>query len=384
MNANTKIIHLIRHQVSAFSYVQPMVVALTKAGYDVELWVEPGLDKDTFFKKLQVPKRLVRFSTVLNPFAVLARLVGLWRDFSRIRPAGIHTHQTRSSLIPLLAGRLAGVKIRIYHNHGSAYWGTSGLLHWLFGKLEKMNCLLATEVLFVNPALREVFVRDSLVDAGKGQVLGPGSACGLDLAAFPECDEDDQAKQRRELSLPVDAFVVLYVGRPHKRKGFDFLLRAWVSPGSVNPGDVLLLAGCNENDVKRFLGEIPPNIRALGFCHEMRPLYAASDVVVLPSEHEGVPYALLEGGACARPLVVTDIPGIRMVVSDGIEGLVHPLNDVQAFLGCLNKLRNDPELRKRLGNNARVKAMVFERQAVLAHLVAHYLGLFGGSSENGA
>lgn len=377
MDAKTTIIHLIHNQVSAFRYVQPMVLALAEAGYDVELWVEPELDGDEFYKKMQVRKRLARFSLVLNPFAVLTRLIGLWREFSRIRPAGVHAHQTRSSLIPLLAGRLAGVKVRIYHNHGSAYWGTSGLLHWVFGKLEKLNCSLATEVLFVNPALRDVFVRARLVNAEKAQVLGPGSACGLDLAAFPECHEGDKAKQRQGLSLPVDAFVVLYVGRPHKRKGFDFLLNAWVASGSVYPGDVLLLAGCNENDVKRVLGEIPPNIRALGFCHEMRSLYVASDVVVLPSEHEGVPYALLEGGACALPLVVTDIPGIRMVVRDGIEGLVHPLNNVQAFLGCLKKLRDNRALRKQLGENARAKVIGFERHAVLAHLVAFYQRIFG-------
>lgn len=376
MNANNTVIHLIQNPVSASRYVQPMVLALTEAGYDAELWVEPNLEGDAFFSKMQVRKRLEHFSLVLNPFAVLRRLVGLWHQFSLTRPAGIHAHQTKSSLIPLLAASLAGIRVRIYHNHGSAYWGTKGVLHWAVGKLEKMNCALATDVLFVNPALRDMFVRDQLVDAEKARILGPGSACGLDLTAFPDTSEEEKSRQRQRLSLSESAFIVLYVGRPHKRKGFDFLLKAWMAAESFNSDNILLLAGCNEKDVKRVLGEVPVTIRALGICHEMPALYAASDVVVLPSEHEGVPYALLEGGACGRPLVVSDIPGIRMVVTDGVEGLVHPLNDTRAFLSCLSRLYADPTLRMQLGTNACGKAKRFERRAVLEHLVAFYKSVF--------
>lgn len=377
-NTNTSIIHFITNRVSAHRYVEPMVQALAEAGFNVELWAERHEQAEEFFHKMQVPKRLAPFTLHVNPLVALPRSVSLWREFVRNRPAGVHAHQTKGSLLPLLAARLAGVKVRIYHSHGSAYWGTSGLLHWMFGQLEKLNCSLATHVLFVNPELMDLFVRDGLVDAAKAQVLGPGSACGLDFADYPPEADDALARQRerRKLSLPDDAFVVLYVGRPHRRKGFDFLLKAWLASGYAAADALLLLAGCDGQDVARVLGANPPGIRALGNCHDMRSLYLACDVVVLPSEHEGVPYALLEGGACARPLLVSDIPGTRMVVSDGVEGLVHPLNDQRAFLQRLKSLHDDPALRRRLGKQARVRAMQFERRAVLAHLIAFYQRIF--------
>jgi N,N'-diacetylbacillosaminyl-diphospho-undecaprenol alpha-1,3-N-acetylgalactosaminyltransferase len=378
MNATTPIIHLIPNQVSAHRYVEPMVQALAQAGFGVELWVEPDEQGDAFYQRMQVRKRLARFDLRLNPFALLARLVSLWREFARMRPAGVHAHQTKGGLLPLLAALLAGVPVRIYHNHGSAYWGTSGLLQRAVGLLERWNCALATHVLIVNPALREVFVRDGLVAASKVQVLGPGSACGLDLADYPP-EPDDALARRREragLSLPDGAFVVLYVGRPHKRKGFDFLLKAWLASGYAAPDAVLLLAGCGAADVQRVIGEQRPGIYALGNRADMRSLYLASDVVVLPSEHEGMGYALLEGGACARPLLVSDIPGVRMLVRDGVEGLVHALDDQRAFLDCLNRLHDDPALRRRLGEQARLKAMQFEQGKVLAHLVDFYRRIF--------
>jgi N,N'-diacetylbacillosaminyl-diphospho-undecaprenol alpha-1,3-N-acetylgalactosaminyltransferase len=355
-----------------------MVQALAEAGYNVELWVEPDAQGETFFENMRVRKRLIRFNLVLNPFTAIKRLWSLRNEFSRIGVGAVHAHQTKGSLLPLLAALLAGVKFRIYHNHGSAYWGNSGLMQWTIGLLEKLNCSLATQVLFVNPALRDRFVNDGLIDAAKAQVLGPGSACGLDLGNYPPEPDYELARrrERRKLSLPDKNFVVLYVGRPHRRKGFDFLLKAWLASGYDAVDSVLLLAGCNEKDVVRVLGMMPPGVRALGNYLEMRSLYLACDVVVLPSEHEGFGYALLEGGACSRPLLVSDIPGIRMLVRDGIEGLVHPLNDMRAFLNRLGRLHDDPALRNRLGQQARVRALQFERSAVLKYLIDFYCQLF--------
>ena len=75
---------------------------------------------------------------------------------------------------------------------------------------------------------------------------------------------------------------------------------------------------------------------------------------VLPARGgEGMPRAMLEAAACARPLVVTDVPGCRHFVRDGVEGLVVPPNDVAALAEALHRLASDRELRERMGAAAR-------------------------------
>ena len=56
-----------------------------------------------------------------------------------------------------------------------------------------------------------------------------------------------------------------------------------------------------------------------------------ADIVVLPSYREGLPKSLIEAAACARPLVATDAPGCRDVVTDGVDGLLVPVCDVLAL-----------------------------------------------------
>ena len=62
----------------------------------------------------------------------------------------------------------------------------------------------------------------------------------------------------------------------------------------------------------------------LGHVDDMPALLASADIVVLPSYREGLPKSLIEAAACARPLVTTDAPGCRDVVTDGVNGLLVP------------------------------------------------------------
>ncbi|RMD65051.1 glycosyltransferase family 1 protein [Candidatus Parcubacteria bacterium] len=82
-------------------------------------------------------------------------------------------------------------------------------------------------------------------------------------------------------------------------------------------------------------------------------VWAQSHIAVLPSYREGLPKALLEAAACARPIVATDVPGCREIVRDGENGfLVHP-KDAHDLARALKKLVEDEMLRETMGAHAR-------------------------------
>lgn len=365
------VIHFMSHAVSALRFVDPITQRLRQDGFYVELWVEAEPPAPQFRSALTGPVRTSAFSLVPNPLVVLARAISLLSELWKAQPLVIHAHQTRGSLLPLLCAFVLGVPIRIYQNHGSAYWGTSGTSKRLFGILERLNCALATTVVFVNPNLREVFIKDHIVSAGKTMQILPGSSCGIDVAAYRSdiCDVASQRRQRLKLRIPLDDFVVLYVGRPHKRKGFHFLLNAWRESQFNAVGNTLLIAGAANEDVADVMREaIPPSVRALGYYDDIISLYVAADVIVLPSEYEGVPYSLLEAAACGRPLIASDIPGIKMILRNGVQGLVHPTGDTQRFISCLQRLKYAPDLRLQFGQEARTSASRFAREAILEQI----------------
>jgi len=99
-----------------------------------------------------------------------------------------------------------------------------------------------------------------------------------------------------------------------------------------------------------------PGARGFVPHHELEGLYARAAVVACPSRREGFGVACLEAMAHARPVVATDVGGLRDLVVDGKTGLVVPPRDPVALREALERLLADRELRCRLGGAARERA----------------------------
>jgi glycosyltransferase involved in cell wall biosynthesis len=117
-------------------------------------------------------------------------------------------------------------------------------------------------------------------------------------------------------------------------------------------------------------------IEYLGEAHDVRPVIAQADCVVLPSYREGVPRTLMEASAMGRPIVATDVPGCREVVADGVTGLLCEARNAQSLAAKLAQMLDMSEdARREMGLRGRAKvtgefdeALVIERyrQTLLA------------------
>ncbi len=345
------IVHLMHHPISAKRFVEPLVNSLINAGIEAELWVEHREALSHFVAAISCPKSPASFDLSINPLRNLTRLFRLLRRMYTKRPTAVCAHQTRGALLPLAASKMAGVRTRIYHNHGTPYIGYSGTLRLLLWLVDRLNCMLASHVTTVSFPLRERMIASHLVSETKCHVIGKGSACGIDLTEYNGLGPQnaDYERFREDLGIPSNEYVVTYVGRPVRRKGFSMLLDAWKGSQLNTPGNRLLLIGCTPADVGRVLGKLPSTVTAVGFVVNISLYYAVSDVVVLPSEHEGFPYAILEAAAAGKPSVASNIPGVSDFIKNEINGLLFDAQDVGALTRALIRLKSDGELRRRLG-----------------------------------
>ena len=94
-----------------------------------------------------------------------------------------------------------------------------------------------------------------------------------------------------------------------------------------------------------------------GHRRDMPSVLAESNVVCLPSYHEGLPKVLIEGAACGRPLIASDIAGCREVVRHMENGLLVKVKDAASLAAAIRTLVEDRELRVRLGKNGRQLAV---------------------------
>jgi glycosyltransferase involved in cell wall biosynthesis len=96
-------------------------------------------------------------------------------------------------------------------------------------------------------------------------------------------------------------------------------------------------------------------VEVLGRVDDVNAFWAGGHIACLPSRGgEGLPRSLLEAAACARPIVTTDAPGCRDLVTADI-GVVTPREDVAALTEALQRLVQDKDLRASMGAAARAK-----------------------------
>ncbi len=159
--------------------------------------------------------------------------------------------------------------------------------------------------------------------------------------------------------------LALFVGRLVRHKGIEYLLQALRHVDAhliiVGVGDharkletMVSDLGLRERVV--FVGRVPSR--------ELQSYYAACDLFVLPSisRLEAFGIAALEAMASGKPVVVSDVPGIREVIADGVDGLLADPMNPEDIAGKMRDLLEDPERRRRMGSRGRRK--VEERFAV--------------------
>jgi N,N'-diacetylbacillosaminyl-diphospho-undecaprenol alpha-1,3-N-acetylgalactosaminyltransferase len=369
-----KILHTIHAPVSAKSFIEPIVRKLNDHSFDAQMWLEQWDKYQDLINSIKVPKKIISSDLTFNPIKFVNRLQTYRAAIREASPLIIHTHQSRSSLIPLLAAYLENVPLRIYHNHGLPYLGYKGIMRWLLRSLETVNMKLATQVLLVSHSNLEFAREDGLINDNQGKVIGSGSICGIDLKQYniQEFDSAAQIVVREKLKIDKHSFVLGYVGRPYKRKGFNRLLTAWQESKLGEQGNILLMAGCSDSDIISAVGAVP-GTRGLGHVDDMLGFYAACDAVILPSEHEGFPYGMLEAAAAGKALIGTDIPGIRCAIKHNQTGLLVPIEDPNALKEAIIKIALNPDLRIELGKKARERVEAeFDREIVLDGLLSFY------------
>jgi glycosyltransferase involved in cell wall biosynthesis len=177
------------------------------------------------------------------------------------------------------------------------------------------------------------------------------------------------AAARRAAGAPPGGFLALFVGRLVAEKGVDLLLRAWHGAG-LGPDAVLALAG--DGPLRPLADRGGRGVRALGPVSraELPALYAAADVLVLPSRRTATflePWGLVVNEAMLQstPVIASTAVG---AVAGGLvrhdrNGLVFPDGRAQDLSGRLTTLYADEPLRERLGDAARVDALAYSEQA---------------------
>jgi glycosyltransferase involved in cell wall biosynthesis len=183
-------------------------------------------------------------------------------------------------------------------------------------------------VFFQNDEDRQQFVTAKIVELTRTRLL-PGS--GVDLEQF------------KPAPMPADQpFCFLLIGRLLWDKGVQEFIDAASIVKQRYPHTLFQILGFadvdNRTAVPRATLEAWKSeglVEYLGAADDVRPFIRTANCVVLPSYREGLPRSLLEASAMARPIVATDVPGVRDVVDDGVTGLLCEVRSARSLAAAM-------------------------------------------------
>ncbi len=252
---------------------------------------------------------------------VLPEWLELHQILGRISPDVLHVHSSKAGM----AGRLAahGQLPTLFQPHG---WS------WLAAQRGLVGAALAWERAAARWTTMFVCVGEGEARQGRDHGLRGRYAVarnGVDLEKFQPAGERDRLSARDRVGIPRDVPLAVCVGRVTRQKGQDVLLAAWPAVSARRPDARLAILGGGElgGQLRRLASS---GVILAGAVDDVRPWYAAADVVVLPSRWEGLPLTLLEALAVGCPVVGSNIPGIAEELPAGAGALV-PAGDTAAL-----------------------------------------------------
>ncbi len=158
------------------------------------------------------------------------------------------------------------------------------------------------------------------------------------------------------------------------RRGRDIRLRIAGEPDPANPSSI------SPAEIEAWRSH--PHLELLGYVADIGGLWAGATIAVLPSRREGLPLSLLEAAACGRPLVATDVPGCREIARAHVNALLVPPEDAPALADAIERLADDPALRREFG--AASRAIVEQEFSNRAHRHRHRRAVSASAARRGA
>ena len=308
----------------------------------------------------------------INPFTDAQVILRLARLIRRERFDLVHTHGSKAGFIARVAAIGSRVPV-VYSPHNFAFH--EGVPRWqahIFAFVEKLAArFLTTKIITVSNAEQEMARQFGV---GTPDLFATVHS-GVNLSTFSR--RVDSSEQKTTLGVPREAQLVGAVGRLSEQKnplGFVRLAArvhekmpdvhfVWIGDGPLELSARGLAVELGVEKILHFVGQrsdVPADLHAL-------------DVFVMTSRWEAFSLALLEAMACGLPVVATRLDGIAEAVTEGENGFLLSVSDVDGMSAAMQKLLSDSELAKHMGVNARQRVeQNFTRPQMMDRLMQVY------------
>ncbi len=288
-------------------------------------------------------------------------------------PDVIHCHLFEASLFGLLAGKLVGVKKRIYTRHHSTYnllYNKKGVL------LDRIINWLATDIVAISKNVQQVLIKKEKVNPEKVKLIYHG----FDLEAFSNPDKKSirilQEKYNPKCKRPVIGIIARWI----EWKGIQYIIPAFQNLLNEYPNALLVLANARGpffNEINTSLKSLPTkSYEIIEFENDLYSLYKLFDIYVhtpVDPEIEAFGQTYVEALAAKVPSVFTMSGIAKEFIVPDLSAIVVDYRNEKQILNGIKRILNDEDLKKELINNGLNSISKFELHNMMEALQTLYL-----------
>jgi glycosyltransferase involved in cell wall biosynthesis len=330
--------------------VSGLMQGMDKTVFIQELVTGRCLDNEVDYLESKLPKlkvtRIETLSRRVSIFSDISTLLFLIKKIREFKPDIIHTHLAKAGVIGRVASLLSGHKsIRIHTYHGHLLTGYfTGYKLALLIFVEKFLAKITHHLVAVGEKVKEDLIEVGIGSSAKFSVVNPG----VQIQPLP-----DKQKVLTKLDLDQEIIYCAFIGRLTKIKRPDRMLEVARELKSRNTNIHFIVAGGGEllAEYKNIALKKNLPVTFLGWQEDIEEVLAISDLVLLTSDNEGTPIALIQAGMAGIASVSTNAGSIAEVVINNQTGLITDFS-VKNIADALEKLVSNSQLRKQYGQAA--------------------------------
>jgi glycosyltransferase involved in cell wall biosynthesis len=330
--------------------VSGLMQGMDKAVFNQELITGRCLDNEVDYLESKLPNlkvtRIETLSRRVSMFSDISTLLFLIKKIREFKPDIIHTHLAKAGVIGRVASLFSGHKsIRIHTYHGHLLTGYfSGFKLYLLIFVEKSLAKVTHHLVAVGEKVKEDLIEVGIGSRAKFSVVNPG----VQVQSLP-----DRQKVLTKLDLDQEIVYCAFIGRLTKIKRPDRMLEVASELKSRNVNIHFIVAGGGEllAECKNIALKQKLPVTFLGWQEDIEEVLAISDLVLLTSDNEGTPIALIQAGMAGIASVSTNVGSIAEVVVNNQTGLITDFSVIN-IADALEKLVSNSQLRMQYGQAA--------------------------------
>ncbi|MBN2468463.1 MAG: glycosyltransferase family 4 protein [Deltaproteobacteria bacterium] len=331
------------------------------------------------------------FRAVGVPFVVvpMQRAIHPWKDFiSFLRIYGhlkqrkfdiVHAHSSKAGVLARIAARMAGVSVIIYSPHAFSFAGSRNIvIKLLYIVLERIAALWGDSIITDSVSERNLALKWKIDNEKNAVVIPPG----IDVEEYNfDVSPEERAGILKKLDIPVGHKLITMVARLAPQKDpFTFIHAAHKLTGKCPDASFLLVGdGPLREGCRALVGnlKLDDRVKVVGWRRDYNILLALSDMVVIPSLWEGLPFILLEAMALGKPVVAAGSSGLVDVIAAGETGFLFSPRSPDSLAERMRWILDNPEsaisvgkaARRTVEENYRLETCVSLTEALYLHLL---------------